>query len=383
MLSVAASRSMRVVEGLTSPATGVLGLLAAPVPQDDRLRESLRGIAPAGIATLLDRIAFHRIDGLAHRAVCRLPPEEVDPWLRSALKRRAQRFAAATISQALALAEVLEALDRLGIAVVVMRGIETIETVYGNPSLRPFEDHDLLIFPEDEGGARGALGRLGFVEQSRTLFRRGGVLLDLHTDPLGASRRPTRQAAFPVSVPELFARSSRGRVAGAPALVLQPEDNLLLLAIHLVKHSFDRLVRIADLSHFVFHKRGVLDWGLLARRAEACGASRLLGWALQAAEILGVGVRAIDRPAIEQDGRLARCLMGRAVALRPLPYSGEVLMMLAARSFGTRMRFLLDALWPEGAGRTNRWTRARALPRRVFHLAVEGTRQAAARRGAR
>ena len=374
---------MRVVEGSIAPATGVLGLLATPIPQDDRLRDSLRALAPAGMAALLERIGFHRIDGLAHRAVCRLPQREVDPWLRSALKRRAQRFAAATISQALALAEALEALDRRGIPVVVMRGIETVETVYGEPSLRPFEDHDLLVLPEDEAGTRSALVGLGFVGETRTLFRRGGVILDLHTDPLGARRRPTRQAAFPVSVPEIFARSSRGRVAGAPALVLQPEDNLLLLAIHLIKHSFDRLVRVADLSHFVFHKRGVLDWSVLGKRAEACGASKLLGWALQAAGILGVGVRAIDRPATEDDGALERLLMARALALRPLPYSGEILMMLAARGLGTRVRFLLDAFWPAGEVQPAGWKRARALPRRVFDLAVDGTRQAAARRRAR
>jgi hypothetical protein len=374
---------MRVVEGTISPAIGVLGLLASPIPQDDRLGESLRTLEPAALAALLDRIAFHRIDGLAYRAVSRLPQRNIDPWLRSALKRRAQRFTAATLSQALALAEVLEELDRSRIPVMVMRGVETVETVYGDPSLRPFEDHDLLVLPEDEPGARRALERLRFAEQSRTLFRRGGVILDLHTDPLGARRRPTRRAAFPVSVPDLFARASRGRVAGAPALLLQPEDSLLLLAIHLIKHSFDRLVRIADLSHFVFHKRGLLDWSVLGRRSESCGASKLLGWALQSAGILGVGVRAIDRPATEADGALERHLMARAMALRPLPWSGEILMMLATRGLGTRLRFLVDAFWPAGEVKPRGWRRAKALPRRVFDLAVSGTRQAAARRRAR
>lgn len=371
---------MRVVEGVISPATGVLGLLAAPVPRDDRLAEALRAIDPAGLPALLERIAFHRIDGLAHRAVGRLPQANVDPWLRSALRRRAQRFAAATISQALALGEVLEALDHCGIPVVVMRGLGTIESIYGDPSLRPFEDHDLLVPPESRKAARGALLRLGFDEKTPTLFRRGGVIVDLHTDPLGAGRRPTRQAAFPVSVRDLFERATPGRVAGAPALVLEPEDDLLLLAIHLVKHSFDRLIRIADLSHFVFHKRGVLDWNVLGRRAESCGAARLLTWALEAAGILGVGVRAIDLPAAGGGGALERYLMGRALALRPLPYSGEILSILAASGPAMRARLLIDAFWPESERPRDSWERASALPRRVFDLALGGARQAAARR---
>lgn len=380
MLGAASPERMRVVEGVVSPATGVLGLLASPVPQDEWLRGSLQALDPAGLPALLERIAFHRIDGLAHRAVSRLPQAAVDPWLRSALRRRAQRCAAATLSQGLALAEILEALDRSVIPVVVMRGVETLETTYGDPSLRPFEDHDLLVLPEDEGAARAALLRLGYAQEAPTLFRRGGVIVDLHTDPLGARRRPTREAAFPVPVQGLFERAARGRVAGAPALVLEPEDNLLLLAIHLVKHSFDRLVRIADLSHFVFHKRGVLDWNVLARRAESCGAARLLGWALEAAGILGVSVRAVDRPPAREAGTLERFLMRRALQLRPLPYSGEILMILAAPALATRARFLLDALWPRSERPRGHWERASALPRRVFDLARGSAQQVAERR---
>ncbi len=380
MLSAASPQRVRVVEGVISPATGVLGLLAAPVPWNDRLAEALRAIGPAGLPALLERIAFHRIDGLAHRAVGRLPQAAVDPWLRSALRRRAQRFAAATISQGLALAEVLEALDRCSIPVVVMRGLASIESIYGDPSLRPFEDHDLLVLPEDGKAAGAALLRLGFEEETPTLLRRGGVIVDLHTDPLGARRRPTRQEAFPVSVRGLIERATPGRVAGAPALVLEPEDDLLLLAIHLVKHSFDRLVRIADLSHFVFHKRGLLDWSVLGRRAESCRAAKFLTWALEAAGILGVGVRAIDLPAHGAGCALERYLMGRALALRPLPYSGEILSILAAGTPGMRARLLIDALWPESERPREPWERASALPRRVFELARGGAHQVAARR---
>jgi len=380
MLGAASRKMVRVGDGTVSPSAGLPGLLAAPVPQDDSLLESLAAQPPVAVAALLDRIAFHRIDGLAQRAISRLPQDALNPWLRSSLKRRSQRFAAAALSQALALAEILEALDRSSIAVAVMRGLRTLEAVYGDAALRPFEDHDLLVLPRDREGARAALLRLGYKEEAWGLFRRGGVIVDLHIDPLGAHRRPSRQALFPMDVQSLLDRADPGLVAGAPSLLLEPEDDLLLLAVHLVKHSFDRLVRVADVAHFVYQKRAVLDWDRLFRRARECGAVRLLGWALQAASLLGVTVRAVDLPAVEDDGALARLLMARVVDLRPLPYTGEALMALCAPTLGSGLLFLLDALWPAGERPAGAWTKTAALPRRVFDLTARGASRLSERR---
>ncbi|HKB07690.1 MAG TPA: nucleotidyltransferase family protein [Candidatus Polarisedimenticolia bacterium] len=370
----------RVGDGAVSPSVGLPGLLAAPVPQDEPLRLALASLSPAERTALLDRIVFHRIDGLAHRAVERLPQDSLDPWLRVSLKRRSQRCAAAALSQALALEEILDALHRSSIAVIVMRGIRTLEGTYGDAALRPFEDHDLLVRPEEREAARGTLLRLGYVEQARGLFRRGGVTVDLHVEPLGTHRRPRMPSLFSVRVEELFARANWGHVAGAPSLHLEAEDELLLLALHLVKHSFDRLVCVADVAHFVHRKRGSMDWALLGRRAEACGASRMLGWALQAAALLGVDVRAVDRPVTEDDGPLARFLLSRAFHLRPMPYTGEALMALAAPTLRARVSFLLHALWPAGERPEGTLRGTAALPRRVVHLAEHGAARMARRR---
>src|SRR5262245_63698278 len=135
----------RVGDGAVSPSVGLPGLLAAPVPQDEPLRLALASLSPAGRAALLERIAFHRIDGLAHKAVSRLPHDTLDPWLRSALKRRSQRCAAAALSQALALGEMLDALHRSSIAAIVMRGVRTLEGTYGDAALRHIEGHELLV----------------------------------------------------------------------------------------------------------------------------------------------------------------------------------------------------------------------------------------------
>lgn len=363
---IAAGVAMAGASPASSPA-GLMGLLAAPRTDTVALERALGDLPKNGVPALLDRIAWHRIDGLAHRALERLGGEARAGWLFKSLKRRAQRCAAATLSQGLALAEVLEALDRHSIPVAVMRGLRTIELLYRDPGLRPFEDHDLLVLPADLDAARAAVGRLGFEEAAHGYFRRGGVFIDLHSDPLGARRRPTRDLVFPLRAAPILSRAMPGLVAGSPALLPEREDELILLGVHLVKHSFDRLVRIADVAHLLAEAAGPLKWDVVRHRAERSRTHPLLCRAAEAAALLGVEVPEALRA--ERTGPAERWLMTRVTALRPVPYTGEILMTLAARGAAARLRFVLDAVLPAGEGPRGAWNRTAHFPRRAAHLA--------------
>ena len=377
------SRGQRATRSVEPLVHGLLPLLAAPSCRAGTLGVLLDDLPPEAVPGLLEALAFHRVEGLAHRALSRLPPgAAVDPWLRSVLRRRHQRIAAATLAQGLALAEILDGMTHAGVPVVVMRGLRAAESIYGEAGLRPFEDHDLMVRPADQETARQVLRRQGFEAQGAALYRRGGVIVDLHTDPLGACRRPTRAEIFPLPVEPLFARARAGRVAGGPALLLEAEDDLLLLAIHLVKHSFDRLIRIADLAHFVARHGAALSWETVRRRAEASNTRRLLAWALESSSLLGVAVHPEMRPAQAGDS-LEAVLLRRVLALRPVPYTGELLMTLAAPSLRDRARFLWDALWPAGETPQGAWARMASLPARTGRLVRQGHRQTAGHRGGR
>jgi hypothetical protein len=384
MVGPTSPREARFAPGLAAPPPpDLLTLVASPAPHPDALSAALAALPAEAVPGLLARLAFHRVDGLAHRTIARLAPgARVDPWLRASLRRRHQRLAAATLAQGLALAEILEALERAGIPAVVLRGLHCAETIYGDPGARPFEDHDLMVRPADAEGARRALRRLGFEQRTPGLLRRGGVILDLHTDPLGACRRPTRADLFPLPIEALFDRARPGTIAGGPALLLEPEDDLLLLAIHLVKHSFDRLIRIADLAHLLWRRGGTLSWETVRRRAEASNTRRLLAWALESATLLGAAVPDGLRPS-EAGDSLEAVLLRRVMALRPLPYTGELLMTLAAPSLRDRLRFLWDALLPPGESPEGPWGRASAIPARGATLLREAARQLHERRRAR
>jgi hypothetical protein len=323
-----------------------VALLASPAPSLSEVREALADLGPEGTSTLLRRLIHERVDGLAWRTLASLPIDTVDPWLRATLRRRHEARAAVTLTQGLALAEILESLQRAGVPVIVHRGLRAVEWIYKDAGARPFTDHDLLIRPGDAALAREVLGRLGFEALSPGFFRRATVFVDLHVDPLGAVRRPARARLFPIDLDALFRDGAEGLVAGGPAILLRPEDELVLMAIHVVKHSFDRLIRSADLAHLLAFQGRTLSWDRVRSQAGRFRATRLLTLALAALEPLGVrppGDHGADEAAL---GGLERLLLERVRRLRPLPYAGEIVMAMQARTLGDRLRFAWDALFP-------------------------------------
>jgi hypothetical protein len=323
-----------------------VALLASPAPSIADVRESLEGLTPGESGALLERLVRERVDGLAWRTVAPLPPGVIDPWLRATLRRRHQARAAATLTQGLVLGEILERMRRSGIPVVVHRGLRAVEWIYKDAGARPFTDHDLLIRPPDAAAAAAVLSRLGFEAISSGFFRRATVFVDLHVDPLGARRRPSRARLFPIDLEALFDDATEGLVAGAPALLLRPEDELVLLALHVVKHSFDRLIRTADLAHLIAFQGRTIAWDRVRERAHRARASRLVALSLLALEPLGVPPPAALACDEQTLGSLERLLLERVRRLRPLPYAGELLMALQAGSLGDRLRFAWDALFP-------------------------------------
>jgi hypothetical protein len=230
--------------------------------------------------------------------------------------------------------------------VAVHRGLRAVEWIYKDAGARPFTDHDLLIRPPDAFAAGAVQARLGFEAISESFFRRATVFVDLHTDPLGARRRPSRARLFPIDTDALFREAGEGLVAGAPAILLRPEDEVVLLAIHVVKHSFDRLIRTADLAHLIAVHGRTIAWEKVRARALSARAFRLVALTLLALDPLGVrppDVLACDEGSL---GGLERLLLGRVRSLRPLPYAGEILMALQAASVADRVRFAWDALFP-------------------------------------
>lgn len=255
-----------------------------------------------------------------------------------------------------------------GLPVMVLKGPALAETVYPDPTLRPFSDLDLLVRPADRLRMDAVLRDLGhrrvadehswdfdIAYDGATLYEAPvSVRVDLHwsllTEPRFVCNRAEQAAVWERAVPLT--------VAGEPALGLGREDLVLYLATHLaVHHALAGLLRYWDLALILEHSQGELDWDALLARAARWRVRRALFFVLR-----GVGsafgssvpppVLAALRPAGPRAALLAAMVRaGDRGRLERLEYLVTLLLVDRARDLYGALR---QALWPPAD-----WLRAR------------------------
>ena len=201
--------------------------------------------------------------GRAHGALP-IVHERLDPaagWpaaLRAAIAAHARAEAATEAVQGAYLARALATLADADVPVLVFKGTALAYSIYARPHLRPRDDTDLLVAPEDAKTAIEALQRSGHVRAravsgkqivhqsclSRTDARGVRVNLDLHWR---ISNRPRYAAALEAG--ELLARAEPAPAIAEQARIPCTEDALMLACLHLHGHHREqpRLVWLLDL----------------------------------------------------------------------------------------------------------------------------------------
>ena len=342
------------------PHTWLAGLASSQIDQGDLVVTALA----VGLAPWL----HYRLEGWG----VRLPEPRAQAKLDFVRQAEAARQAARR-------AQLAEALARLPVAPVVLKGAYLAEFVYPAPGLRPMNDIDLLFRPDDLPAVATALHSLGYgakekspelgpgiTKHTSTFQRVGGTTEAPTPNPyLSAAgnrmiepHRSLEESWFGLKcdlTPGMWERSQAIEIAGYPARALAPADNLLHLCVHLAFHLImgsPSFVQLADLA--VFTDRVKVDWldfQLRARGLHAAGfayaAARLANQALAtpfpaevlsglaasspprvraAAESLSVAdvMRRTQKPPLRTVGqRLGRGVADRAETARWAHSSGE------------------------------------------------------------
>jgi hypothetical protein len=248
-------------------------------------------LAPAARDALLSAAVRH---GLLAAVAGRLPADDAD------LRRRFERLAAGARLHDARLREVLEEvigiLGAAGIAPIALKGPALADRVYPDPALRAATDLDLLVPGEALGRAADALVAAGFRRADPLqdayflaehhhlhLHRKPGPDVELHFRAV---------SAFGTAIPaaELRDRALPHRTArGSPLLVLAPEDELLVLAVHAATHVFERAGWLLDLALLAERTPG-LDWEVVRRRAKSWRCRRAVTYTLLRLRSHGVQV---------------------------------------------------------------------------------------------
>lgn len=221
---------------------GLLGLL--------RGEANLRDLGAADWMAVLDLAAEENV--LPWTAACLGPL--VSASMPEVQKRLQEIDRNARISAFLwtsTLKSTLAEFDGPKIPVISLKGPWLAQRLYGDTSLRSCVDLDLLVRRDDVAGAEEVLSKIGFVaagwrDDYQRPWRREGLTVELHHDV-------ENPLAFDFDVEAAWDRAQRAQFEGVPAWLLAPTDELLFLCLHGVRHRFERLSHILDLT-FAFQQ---------------------------------------------------------------------------------------------------------------------------------
>jgi hypothetical protein len=276
------------------------------------------------------------------------PPPQAAMWRRQQAASAMRSFGV--------MKELVALLEAAGIRTAPLKGPVLAARLYGRYTARPTSDVDLLLDAGALDAALALLARSGgqVVEDAATDWERAhhhhvgctwrGLLVELHF--LASTNFGVRWPSEP-----LLDRAPHGLVKGLDGLsvrLLQPQDELLFLAMHAAAHRLRRDVHLLDLRlHVAQHPP---DWPALEAQARALGLWRSVGVALAAA-----GERAgLDLSAMPAGWRAAS-----AQRLTWLPFD-----LHPGYSEDSQMRlrgYLADALLTDQASTAAQTFAARAL----------------------
>ena len=226
------------------------------------------------------------------RSGLEVPPEHLGALRMQAMVGEFQLGTAEKV-----LREVVDVCQRLNIDLMLLKGASLALTVYSGFHDRPMGDLDVVARGEDATRLWTALRQAGweleyeggaeFYEDHQHLpplvWSGGlGVVVEIHRSLL-AERSP-----FPIDEEEWWRHARRVEFGGHTVNVLEPEDQLLYLAIHFAwSHALARgLARtVRDVSAVIEATQP--DWDVVVRRAVAGQAASTVYWTLRLAQSLG------------------------------------------------------------------------------------------------
>ncbi|MGI9658636.1 MAG: nucleotidyltransferase family protein [Gaiellaceae bacterium] len=186
--------------------------------------------------------------------------------LREASARRAARLRDVT-------AQITTAFEAAEIEVLGLKDIVLGQEIFGDLSLRPMGDVDLLVRRAQFEQAAAALDELGFaphppiepVASARYAtgrhFRRAEdeTWIDLQWNVAEREWDQLGEGRFTYDVEKMWARAEHSRVAPH---MLQPswEDMLFHLCLHLEGHEYAELILVCDIAELLRARGDSLDW---------------------------------------------------------------------------------------------------------------------------
>jgi hypothetical protein len=234
---------------------------------------------------LLTLAAENDVTGLLYQSLQDTCADLVPASVMDQLRRDYQTSTLNTVFFTQELLKLLQLFEAHHIPVLPHKGPALAMAVYGNLSLRPFCDLDLLIHSQDLIRAKQLLVAEGYdtlavdnaqeaaniwSDSARDFVRQDGkVVLDLHW------RITPRFFPFELLFEELWDRRQSVSLLGTTVSILAPEDLLLTLCVHGAKECWGKLKWICDVAELI-QTYPDLDWNWVLVQAKQLHSQRML-----------------------------------------------------------------------------------------------------------
>lgn len=195
------------------------------------------------------------------------------------------------------LCSLLKLLDANRIPAIPFGGPVLAASLYGNLTLRQFSDLDILVRKRDVTKAgellvsQGYRPRFNLGRAKETAFLQyHSEYLFLHSKDRFVADSQLRILSLRLDAERVWERLEPLALGGHKVLTLSPEDLLLILCVHGIKHLWEGLPWISDVAMLVGLREG-LDWERLLERASTLGSRRMLFLGLYlAGDLLGAAL---------------------------------------------------------------------------------------------
>ena len=340
-------------------------LLCARTRLDARRIDRIRVLLQLGVNwnDLCNMAQRHGVESLLFHSLKASSPEMVPPKIWEQLHNHFLTMAARNLFLTQELIKIYNLFQKNGVALIPFKGPALASYAYGDLSLRPFGDLDILIHPQDIPRANHLLVAQGYRWLSRLspaqkeiylraasatfTFQHNNQRTLLELDPyFSADELPC-----PVPLERFWDRLEQTSLEDQWIAAFSPEDLLLLLCLHGTKHFWERLIWICDVAELI-HKKTEINWGRVLREAQTLHCMRLVLIGLSLAhDLLGATLPEEIERKIKVDPRAA--ILARQVKERLSPgndvppglFTGSFFLLRASDRLQDQVRYCFRATW--------------------------------------
>ena len=325
----------------------------ADVDPDENQLQKLRGgmSNPVDMDRLIDLAVKEGLGGFLYKGLLKAGlMETINPHHKQKLYTIYYLTVRKNVKLLHALNTILDDLNQEGVDITLLQGMALLQKVYIDIGLRPMNDMDLWVLPQNYQGLVDILSRQGF-ESNRLYpqtYRKGEIVLDIHTHLLWADRIKAREYLLSKSQEEIFRSTKSITTDGGKVRCLGAPDHFLYLGLHALKHNFERLLWLADIKSLTAQWKQS-DWDELLKRAEELGHKKTLRYILYLlTHLFDIRVPSEIYSFLTKwkPGYLEKRILHRRIEGRSISTWAQLMMISNGRRMRERFSFFIETLFP-------------------------------------